>query len=82
VQIFFSTENLMNATRIVAIVLVVAGILGLVYGGFSYTSQTHKLQIGSVQLSVAEKERVNIPLWAGLAAIAGGLLLLLTSRKS
>jgi hypothetical protein len=52
------------------------------YGGFSYTSQTHNLQIGSVQLSVAEKERVNIPLWAGLVAIAGGVLLLVTSRKS
>jgi hypothetical protein len=71
----------MDARKLLAIALIVGGLLGLVYGGFSYTSQTHKLQIGSVQLSVAEKERVNIPLWAGLAAIAGGLLLL-TSRKS
>ena len=72
----------MDARKLLAIALIVGGLLGLVYGGFSYTSQTHKLQIGSVQLSVAEKERVNIPLWAGLVAIAGGVLLLVTSRKS
>jgi hypothetical protein len=68
----------MEARKLLAIALIVGGLLGLVYGGFSYTSQTHKLQIGSVQLSVAEKERVNIPLWAGLVAIAGGVLLLVT----
>jgi TRAP-type C4-dicarboxylate transport system permease small subunit len=72
----------MDPRKLLAIALIVGGLLGLVYGGFSYTSQTHKLQIGAVQLSVAEKERVNIPLWAGLVSIAGGVLLLLTSRKS
>ena len=72
----------MDSRKLLAIALIVGGLLGLVYGGFSYTSETHKLQIGSVQLSVAEKERVNIPLWAGLVAVAGGVLLLVTSRKS
>ena len=72
----------MDLRKLLAIALIVGGLLGLVYGGFSYTSETHKLQIGSVQLSVAEKERVNIPLWAGLVAVAGGVLLLVTSRKS
>ena len=72
----------MDSRKLLAIALIVGGLLGLVYGGFSYTSETHKLQIGSVQLSVAEKERVNIPLWAGLVAIAGGVLLLVSSRKS
>ena len=72
----------MDLRKLLAIALIVGGLLGLVYGGFSYTSETHKLQIGSLQLSVAEKERVNIPLWAGLVAVAGGVLLLVTSRKS
>ena len=72
----------MDSRKLLAIALIVGGLLGLVYGGFSYTSETHKLQIGSLQLSVAEKERVNIPLWAGLVAVAGGVLLLATSRKS
>ena len=72
----------MDSRKLLAIALIVGGLLGLVYGGFSYTSETHKLQIGSLQLSVAEKERVNIPLWAGLVAVAGGVLLLVTSRKS
>ncbi|MGA9046640.1 hypothetical protein [Sulfuricurvum sp.] len=63
--------------------LVLAGVLGLVYGGFSYTKDTHEATIGAIELSVKEQERVNIPVWAGVGAIAlGGLLLLLGSRKS
>jgi len=67
----------MNAVKILAIVLIVAGTLGLVYGGFTYTKDTQNLQLGSVELSVKDTERVNVPLWAGIGAIvAGGLLLL------
>jgi LPXTG-motif cell wall-anchored protein len=64
--------------KIVAIALIVAGILGLVYGGFSYTQETHNAKLGPLELSVQDKERVNIPVWAGVAAIVvgGGLLLL------
>jgi len=66
----------MSMIRIVGIVLIVAGILGLVYGGFSYTSDTHEAKLGSLELSVKDKETVNIPVWAGVGAIAvGGLLL-------
>lgn len=73
----------MNAARIVAIALIVAGILGLVYGGFSFTKETHEASIGPVEISVAEKQSVNIPIWAGVGAIVlGGALLLLGRRKS
>jgi TRAP-type C4-dicarboxylate transport system permease small subunit len=67
----------MNAARIVAVVLIAAGVLGLVYGSFSYTKDTHGLKMGSVELSVKEKQYVNIPVWAGVGAIVigGGLLL-------
>jgi multidrug transporter EmrE-like cation transporter len=72
----------MNATKAVAVALIVAGILGLAYGGFSYTRETHDLKIGPVELSIKDKERVNIPLWMGVGAIvAGGLLLVLGNRK-
>jgi TRAP-type C4-dicarboxylate transport system permease small subunit len=73
----------MNAIRIAAIVLIVAGALGLAYGGFSYTKDTHQAKLGPIELSVSEKQTVNVPVWAGLSAIViGGALLLLGSRKS
>jgi hypothetical protein len=72
----------MNALKIAGIALIAAGILGLVYGGFSYTSATHETKLGPIEFSIKDKERVNVPVWAGVAAIAaGGALLLLGSRK-
>ncbi len=65
----------------VAVVLVVLGILGLAYGGFSYTSETHKADVGSLHLSVDETKHVNIPVWAGIGAIVLGGVLLVTGRK-
>ena len=71
----------MSPLKIVAIVLIVAGIAGLVYGKFSYTKATHELNVGPLDLSVKEKRTVNIPLWAGIVAIAaGGLLLVIPKR--
>lgn len=66
----------MDGQRIAAIVLIVAGTLGLAYGGFSFTKDTHDMEIGALQISVDEKEYVNVPMWAGIGAIAlgGGLL--------
>jgi multidrug transporter EmrE-like cation transporter len=73
----------MNAVKIAAIALIVAGILGLGYGSFSYTKQTHEIKMGPIEMSVQEKQRVNIPVWAGAGAIAiGAALLLLGGRKT
>ena len=73
----------MSVVKIVAIVLVVAGILGLVYGTFSYTKETHDVKLGPLELSVQEKQTVNVPIWAGVGAIvAGGGLLLLARKKN
>jgi len=73
----------MNALKLVGITLVILGVLGAAYGGFSYTKETHAANIGPLHLEVVEKERVNIPLWMGLATAAAGLALLLAgSRKS
>jgi len=63
-------------------VLIVAGVLGLAYGSFSYTKQTHDVKIGPIEMSVQEKETINVPVWAGVGAIAiGAALLLLGGRK-
>lgn len=67
----------MNTIRIAAVALIVAGVLALLYGGFSYTKETHQAKVGPISLSVQEKETVNIPVWAGVAGIViGGALLL------
>ncbi len=72
----------MDALKIVAILLIVGGLMGLAYGGFSYTKETHTADIGALHLEVNEKQRVNIPLWAGVGAVVGGVLLLATARKA
>ena len=71
----------MNTARIVAIVLIVAGVLGLVYGGFSFTKEQHDVKLGPVEFAVKEKEQVNVPTWAGVAAVAVGVLLLVSGKK-
>ena len=71
----------MNPTKIIGIILIVLGVAGLAMGGFSYTKDTHEAKIGPIQLSVKEKETVNIPLWAGIGAIALGVVLLVVPRK-
>lgn len=69
--------------KVAGIVLVVLGILGLAYGGFSYTRDTHDADLGPIDISIKDKERVNVPVWVGVAAIVGGALVLLgSSRKS
>jgi TRAP-type C4-dicarboxylate transport system permease small subunit len=71
-----------NAQKLVAIVLLIAGGLILAYGGFSYTKETHQANVGSLHVSVDETRHVNIPMWAGIAAlVAGGLLLAVGTRK-
>ena len=67
----------MNAVKIAAIVLIVAGVLGLAYGSFTYTKETHQANLGPIELKVKDKETVNVPIWVGVVAIAagGGLLL-------
>lgn len=66
----------MSGLRVVGIVLLVAGLLAVAYGGFSYTKDETAAKIGPVEIQVQEKERVNIPLWAGIVAAAAGAVLL------
>lgn len=66
----------MGPVKLFAIVLIAAGALGLVYGGFSYTKDSHDLKLGPLELSVKEKQTVNVPLWAGIGAIVAGVALM------
>ena len=72
----------MNPVKLVAIALIVVGVLGLAYGGFSYTKDTTVVKLGPLEISAKEKQVVNVPMWAGIGAIvAGGLLLVLGGKK-
>ena len=71
----------MNVMKMLGIGLLIAGVLGLAYGGFSYTKDTTAVKLGPIELTVKEKQTVNIPLWAGIASIiAGGVLLVLGGK--
>jgi TRAP-type C4-dicarboxylate transport system permease small subunit len=73
----------MNAAKIFALALIAAGVLGLVYGGFTYTKETHEANVGPINLSIKDKETVNIPIWAGVVAVViGGGLLFLAGKKT
>jgi hypothetical protein len=72
----------MPLRQIIAIVLIAAGAAGLAYGSFSFTKETHQAKVGPIQLSVKEKETVNVPVWAGVGAIALGVVLLVVGRRS
>ncbi len=73
----------MNAIKIFGIILIIAGALGLAYSSFSYTKQTDEIKVGPIEMSVKEKQTVQIPVWAGAGAIVlGGLLLIFGNRRS
>jgi len=73
----------MNVVKIAAIVLILTGVLGLAYGSFSFTKETHEAKLGPIELSLNEKQTVNVPVWAGVGAIViGGVILFFGSRKS
>lgn len=72
----------MNPVRLIAIIIIVAGALGLLYGSFSFTKATHDVKLGPIEFSIKEKETLNVPMWAGIGAIiVGGLLLGFGSKK-
>jgi len=71
----------MSAVKMLALALIVAGGLALVYGGFSYTRETHQAKLGSLELSIKDTETVNIPVWLGVGAMLAGVLLLVSTKK-
>jgi hypothetical protein len=71
-----------SALKIVALLLIAAGIVGLLYGGITYTKSTHDTKIGPLELSIKDKETVNIPVWAGVGTIVLGGILLFVPKKT
>ena len=72
----------MNGIKMAAMVLVVAGVLALAYGGFTYTKETHHADIGALHMSVSDKKTVNVPIWAGVGAVLAGAAMLVMGKKN
>ncbi len=71
----------MSMVRIIAIILIAAGLFGLVAGSFSYTKDSQAAKLGPLELSIKDKETVPIPAWAGIAAVIVGVGLLFVGGK-
>lgn len=71
----------MNAVRLIGVLLIVAGVVGLIYQQFSFTKETTQAKIGPLELTLKEKETVNVPLWASLGAIGVGVVMLVTGGR-
>lgn len=71
----------MNGVKLAALVLIIAGVLALAFGGFTYTKKTEEVKLGPIQLTVKDKETVNIPIWLGAGALIAGVLLLVVRTK-
>jgi len=78
--IMFKGGGSMNTVKWLGVILLVAGGLGLAYGSFTYTKDTHEAKVGPIELSVKESETVNIPVWAGVLAMVAGVALLITRK--
>ena len=72
----------MNSLKMAGLALIIAGALGIAYGGFSYTKDTTAVKLGPIELTVKERETVNVPLWAGIGAIALGAALFVLGGKN
>ena len=72
----------MNPTKLIGIILIIVGVLGLAYGGFSYTQDRTAVKVGPVELTVQENKSINIPLWAGISTLVVGVVLLGIGGKS
>jgi hypothetical protein len=71
----------MNPTKIIALILIIGGALGLAYGGFSYSRKTTVAEIGPIEINTHTHHKVNVPIWVGIGGIAIGALLLTFGTK-
>jgi len=71
----------MKASVIVGIVLIVAGVLALAYGGFSYTREKEVLDLGPIEATAETRETVPLPPILGGAAIIGGIALVVVGSR-
>ena len=71
----------MNGAKLAAVILIIAGVLALAFGGFTYTKKTEEVKLGPIELTVKDKETVNIPIWLGAGALIAGVLLLVVRTK-
>jgi hypothetical protein len=71
----------MNRTAIIGVVLILLGVAALAYQGFTYTSRETVVDIGPVHATADREKTVPIPPLLGMAAVAGGVALLVVGMR-
>jgi hypothetical protein len=71
----------MNPIKIIALLLIIGGALGLAYGGFTYSRKSTVAEIGPIEINANTHHTVNVPVWVGIGGIAVGALLLALGNK-
>jgi hypothetical protein len=71
----------MKPAVLVGVLLIVLGIAGLAFGGFSFTRKEKVLDLGPIEASADKKESLPIPPILGALAIVGGVVLVATSAR-
>ncbi|MGH7502174.1 MAG: hypothetical protein ACREL7_10500 [Longimicrobiales bacterium] len=68
--------------RVLGIVLIVLGAIGLAIKGFSYTREETVVDVGPIEATAETQETVPIPVWVSGIVLAAGVVLLVTSKRS
>ena len=71
----------MSPVKIIGILLIILGALGLAYEKFTYTEDTHEAKLGPIVLEVKEKKTVDVPTWVGIGTVVVGVGLLVVPFK-
>jgi uncharacterized membrane protein YidH (DUF202 family) len=70
------------ARNLIAVLLIVVGLLGVLYGGFTYTREKKVVDIGSVQITRQEHQRVPVSPIIGVVVLVSGVWLLMSGRHA
>lgn len=72
----------MKNMMIVGIVLIVLGVIGLAYGGITYTTREKVIDLGPIQASVDKEHKLPLSPILGALALAGGVIIVISSKRT
>jgi drug/metabolite transporter (DMT)-like permease len=73
--------NSRGMNRTLGVILIVIGLIGVVWGGFSYTTSKKVIDLGPIQATRTQTHHVPVAPLAGAALLVGGAVLLATGKR-